>query len=166
MTNIKYQVHLFPGWCLVHGGRRNLWTQSSPLGLPMRLKGVIKEIIILIKWKSITTWKSDCEWLLTLVLHQMTRNSPKFVEVVGAVLITSGFLILGESIYITCLGASISNKLWDSCLQQMWLNLTPTIKYKVPKRARFKLFYCQTFTIYVSLCTAKQSIYRQFSLFN
>ena len=104
MTNIKYQVHLFPGWCLVHGGRRNLWTQSSPLGLPMRLKGVIKEIIILIKWKSITTWKSDCEWLLTLVLHQMTRNSPKFVEVVGAVLITSGFLILGESILYHLLG--------------------------------------------------------------
>ena len=104
MTNIKYQVHLFPGWCLVHGGRRNLWTQSSPLGLPMRLKGVIKEIITLIKRKSITTWKSDCEWLLTLVLHQMTRNSPKFVEVVGAVLITSGFLILGESILYHLLG--------------------------------------------------------------
>ena len=57
-----------------------------------------------IKWKSITTWKSDCEWLLTLVLHQMTRNSPKFVEVVGAVLITSGFLILGESILYHLLG--------------------------------------------------------------
>ena len=101
MTNVKYQVHLFPGWCLVHGGRRNLWTQSSPLGLPMRLKGVIKEIIILIKRK---TWKSDCEWLLILIFHQMTRNSPKFVEVVGAVLITSGFLILGRSILYHLLG--------------------------------------------------------------
>ena len=101
MTNVKYQVHLFPGWCLVHGGRRNLWTQSSPLGLPMRLKGVIKEIIILTKRK---TWKSNCEWILTLVLHQMTRNSPKFVEVVGAVLITSGFLILGKSILYHLLG--------------------------------------------------------------
>ena len=101
MTNVKYQVHLFPGWCLVHGGGRNLWTQSSPLGLPMRLKGVIKEIIILTKRK---TWKSNCEWILTLVLHQMTRNSPKFVEVVGAVLITSGFLILGKSILYHLLG--------------------------------------------------------------
>ena len=27
---------------------------------------------------------------------QMTKNSPKFVEVVGAILITAGFLILGK----------------------------------------------------------------------
>ena len=33
---------------------------------------------------------------LCLVLFQMTKNSPKFVEVVGAILITAGFLILGE----------------------------------------------------------------------
>ena len=29
-------------------------------------------------------------------LFQMTKNSPKFVEVVGAILITVGFLILGK----------------------------------------------------------------------
>ena len=43
-------------------------------------------------------------WIATLVLNQMTRNSPKFVEVVGAVLITSGFLILGKSILYHLLG--------------------------------------------------------------
>ena len=38
---------------------------------------------------------------------QMTKNSPKFVEVVGAILITVGFLILGKprkhrySIFVT-----------------------------------------------------------------
>ena len=30
------------------------------------------------------------------ILLQLTKNSPKFVEVVGAILITTGFLILGE----------------------------------------------------------------------
>ena len=28
---------------------------------------------------------------------QLTKNSPKFVEVLGALLITSGFLVLGET---------------------------------------------------------------------
>ena len=27
---------------------------------------------------------------------QMTRNSPKFVEVIGAILIAAGFLVLGK----------------------------------------------------------------------
>ena len=29
---------------------------------------------------------------------QITRNSPKFVEVIGAILIAAGFLVLGKSL--------------------------------------------------------------------
>ena len=30
---------------------------------------------------------------------QLTKNSPKFVEGLGALLITSGFLVLGETLF-------------------------------------------------------------------
>ena len=34
---------------------------------------------------------------------QLTKNSPKFVEVLGALLITSGFLVLGETSFVLVL---------------------------------------------------------------
>ena len=38
---------------------------------------------------SLPVWGYLCD-------SQLTRNSPNFVEVIGAILITSGFLVLGK----------------------------------------------------------------------
>ena len=45
----------------------------------------------------------------TLCDSNLTRNSPKFVEVLGAILIAAGFIVLGRSFFIKNVSSSTSH---------------------------------------------------------
>ena len=78
------------GWSTFHGRWWHLRTQSSSVGLPLWLQGSV------FLFYEMTFAIRETLLLLFGSLFQMTKNSPKFVEVVGAILITVGFLILGK----------------------------------------------------------------------
>ena len=71
---------------------------------------------------------------------QLTKNSPKFVEVIGAVLIGSGFLVLGKSlIFLPELPTAFFCKFWNGKvgLHQYLLTLILSCKLDFPSLCVF-----------------------------